>query len=100
MLVLLDNVSADTDNVIKDSEGSHKIAIVRAESYGGGTVELQIREKNSETYFPTSEGWHTLENGTFIEDAEVGVEYIPYGCEIRAKLSGSTGANNVRVVLL
>lgn len=98
MAVLLDNVNVDTNGSPYKPEGNQRVLIVRAESYGGGTVEFQLRENGSDAYF-TTDGWHTLVNGTFTADAEVEIDHLPDGCEVRAILTGSALADKVRVVL-
>ena len=67
------------------------VVTVVADSFGGGTVSVQMASKNDSL----GPRWVTLTNGVFTVDSIVKLDYIPVGTLIRVTLSGSSGASNV-----
>ena len=91
MTILLNNVDVNTVSTEKyKGDGSSAIAFVRGDDFGGGQVEISMSPTND----PRFTG---MNNGVFTQDDQVRIDYVPPGAEIRAELSGSTGASNVFV---
>jgi len=94
MTVLLNNVSTDVSDPpatdIFTSRGGPAVVTVRADSFGGGTVAIQTR-----TTEDPGLRWETLNNGTFTAAGQVKIDFLPNTLQVRALLTGSTGADNV-----
>lgn len=89
MTILLDNVDTDVTSDAVDSNGGIAVVNIRANDFGGATVELQIASiEDGLTRFAT------LAGGSFIADASVKLDYLPNGISIRAKVSGTTGPSD------
>lgn len=88
MTILLNNVSVDVTDpaTIFVSKGGSAVVNVRANNYGGATVEIQ-----TSTVEDSSTRWATLSSGTFTADASVKLDYIPNGISVRAIVTGTTG---------
>jgi len=87
---LLDNVNVDTDGEPFQGAGGSWIATVRADDYGSGTVDLEISPNSQSSFTP-------LTDGSFTENGQVKIDFLPKGTSIRARLSGSTSPSNVSV---
>ena len=87
-MILLDNVDTDiTDPAdIFVSQGGSAVVNVRANVFGGATVEVQTK-----TIEDGLDRWATLTSGTFTADASVKLDYIPNGISVRAIITGTTG---------
>ena len=88
MTILLDNVGVDvTDPTeIFESAGGPAVIHVRANDYGGATVEIQSASGQD-----TTVRWATLTSGTITADDTVKLDYLPNGMKIRAIVTGTTG---------
>jgi hypothetical protein len=90
MTVLLNNVDVDTDSVVLTSQGGPLYLNVRGDDYGGGTVTVEVRSMND----PDAR-WNAVLNATFTADFSGPRGNVPPGVQLRATLTGSTGASNV-----
>ena len=93
MTILLDNVSTDvtTPDVanIFISRGGSAIVNIRANDFGGATVEIQVKSIQD-----TVSRWATLASGTFTAAASVKLDYVPAGLSVRAIVTGTTGSSD------
>lgn len=92
MSILLNNVNVDDTSETKISRGGPKIIFIRADDFGGGSVLVEVAPPND----PLSR-FGTLKDGSFSQDSDVHIDYLPVGARIRVSLTGSTGASNVFV---
>jgi len=95
--VLLDKVNIDTNGTYIASNGSEKQLIAEADSFGGGTVNIETSIDGNISIPVTINGFP----GTpisFTTNGSVKI-FIGQGAKIRATLTGSSGASNVRVIL-
>ena len=94
MTILLNNVSADVSDPpaadIFTSRGGPAVVNVRGDAFGGGTVAIQTRTTEDQNL-----RWETLNNGSFTANGTVKIDFLPNTMQVRALLSGSTGANDV-----
>jgi hypothetical protein len=92
MVVLLDNVSVDTIGPQHFGSGGNFVAIVRGDNFGGGSVTLEMSPNSADSFV-------IIDDGTFTANGQKTITSLPIGTKIRAQLSGSSGASNVRVEL-
>lgn len=96
MTWLLTDVSVDVNGTGVDGDGSGKALAIWATDFGGGTVTIQGSPDGGTT-------WITLTvdgaAATFTANAIRYLERIGQGMQIRAILSGSSGADAVNVRL-
>ena len=91
MTILLNNVSVDvTDpSTIFVSKGGPAVVNVRANDFGGATVEIQTATiQDGLTRFTT------LASGSFTAAASVKLDYLPNGVSVRAIVTGTTGTSD------
>lgn len=95
MTVLLNNVNANVTSNPDPTDGGKRVIVVRADNFGGGTVEIQGKSNNDpNARFLLIPGASFTSGDTKILDgAKSGMTY-------RAVLSGSSGASNVFVELV
>lgn len=88
--ILLNNVSDDVvGTAIFTSLGGPAVITVRATDYGTATVSFQRKVAND----PDSR-YATMEDGAFTADNERLVRLLAAGDQIRAVVTGSTGAED------
>lgn len=99
MTVLLDAVSVDTIGAFVDGDGSERVVLITGDNFGApGTVTLELAEtKAGSTPVTASDLSGAPQNVTSNRAFSIGP--VPNGMKVRARLDGSTGASNVRVVL-
>ena len=90
MTILLNNVSVDVTSAEFESKGGSAIVNIRADAFGGGTVEIQTASDQDPL-----DRFVTLPNGSFTVDASVKIDYLPQGVKLRVDLTGSSGADDV-----
>lgn len=94
MTFLLENVSVDTDGTGVGADGGSKTVAVWATDFGSGTVTLQGSPDGGTT-------WITLtisgSSATFTANAIRMIDRLGQGMQVRATLSGSSGASGVYV---
>ena len=93
MIILLDNVNADT---ISDEEpflGGSRVIIVRGDDFGGGTVDIEVRSNNDSRFL-------AIEDASFTADGNKIVDCTIPGLTFRAVLSGATSPVNVFAELI
>ena len=95
MTILLDNVAVDTTSAVFDSKGGIAVVNIRGTDFGGGTVTIETASAND-----SLSRFLTLTDGSFTANASVKLDYLPLGTEVRAVLTGSTGADDVFVDIL
>ena len=95
MSVLLNNVSVDTDGAALTTDGGNKTVSVDATSFGSGTVTIEGRRPSGPWIVLTIAG----SPATFTANAIRMIDRLGQGMEVRATLTGSTGANAVNVYL-
>lgn len=92
-MILLNNVSADvTDPPADDifvSKGGPAVINVRANDFGGATVEIQTA-----TIQDALTRWATLTSGSFTAASSIKLDYVPNGQKIRAIVTGTTGSSD------
>lgn len=99
MTILLDNVAVDiTSSPPHISTGGSLLINIRADNYGGGSVFIEVASPNDPNA-PTFR-FAVLPNGTFTTDGTVKLDFLPKGILVRARLGGSSGADNVFVDIL
>lgn len=94
---LLDNVSVDTVGDATRGDGGAKALIIAGDSLGGGTITVEVSDE-TQTYWAPA----TFKDAIPFAVADWGaykLEKMPQGTYIRASLTGSSGANNVSVIL-
>ena len=93
MTILLNNVNTDvTDPPAADifvSQGGPGLIHVRANDFGGATVEVQTSSTED-----SLTRWATLTSGTFTGDSTVKTDYLPSGVSLRAIVTGTTGSSD------
>ncbi len=95
MTVLFDNVDVAA-GVASDEgrfKGAQKIATIRADDFGGGTLVLQALSVND----GTAGRWDNLADGAFTTNAQVRINFGSINLSFRAQLIGGSGATNVFV---
>ena len=96
MTVLLNNVDVDTDSSVFLPSGGPAMLIVRATTWGSGTVNFQIDSTND-----PSVRWTLFSaTATFTANGNLDIPRLPRGCRVRAEFTGSSGANDVFVDLI
>ena len=73
--------------------GAQKIATVRADDFGGGTIALQSLSIND----ATPDRWDDLLDGVFTANGQVRIDFASITLAFRAQLIGGSGATNVFV---
>lgn len=76
----------DPVNGIIEGKGRSAWIIVRAGNYDGASITMQIRSKED----PTGR-WNDIGNAAFTADANVQLQALVNGTELRAVISGSGG---------
>jgi hypothetical protein len=97
ILKLLDNVAVDTVGTAFRGDGGGKALSVIGNSLGGGSVTVEVSDESKTYWAPV-----TFKDGIpFVVTvfAVYKLEKMPQGQYIRASLSGSSGANDVSVIL-
>ena len=96
MTILLNNVDVDTTTAgEKLGQGGPKIIFIRGDDFGGGELRIQLAPPSD-----PQNRFEDIRDGTFVQDAEVHIDYLPPGTNIRVVFEGSTGASNVFVEIL
>lgn len=96
MTWLLTDVSVDVNGTAIESDGAGKLLIVWATDFGGGTVTVQVSPDGGTTWIAL------LVIGTavaFTANAAQFLDRVGQGMQIRAILSGSSGASAVNARL-
>ncbi len=95
MTVLFQNVpvSAGVASNPVTFGGGQRIATIRADNFGGGSLVIQSLSKNDQT--PSR--WADLVNGTFTANEQVRLNFTQPEQSFRVQLVGGTGATNVFV---
>ncbi len=93
---LLDNANADTTGSPVTGSGASKSITVFADNFGGGTVTLELSDDNGGHWVPVTQEGTAV---TFVENTSAFLRKLAQGQKIRAKLSGSSGASNVTLVM-
>ena len=91
MTVLLDDVDVDTDGEWTDYPGGLSTLIVRADTWGGGTVKVEYRDRDGNGISLGSDFEFTADNAP--------TNLLLGNCKIRATLTGSTSPSNVSAEL-
>lgn len=73
--------------------GGQRIATIRADDFGGGSLIIQSLAKNDQT----PNRWADLLNGTFTDNQQVRLNFTQPEQSFRVQLVGGTGATNVFV---
>ncbi len=97
IIKLLDNVSVDTVGTASRGDGGVKVLSVVGNLLGGGSVSVEVSDESKTYWAPV-----TFKDGIPFVVTSFGaykLEKMPQAQYIRATLSGSTGANNVSVIL-
>ena len=92
-MILLKNVNVDTTSVEEKVDGGNRALVVRADNFGGGTVQIQVRSNNDSRFVLVTGGSFTADDTKILKSTKSGLTY-------RAVLSGSSGASNVFVELV
>jgi len=92
MTKLLDNVSVDTDGPGIDADGGSKTLSIWADNFGGGSVTIQGSPDGGNTWITLTYGGNPA---IFTSNTIRLVNRLGQGMQIRATLTGSTGASNV-----
>lgn len=88
MTILLNNVDTDITDpaTVFVSRGGPAVINVRANNFGGATVEIQTATiQDALTRFTT------LSSGSFTAASSVKLDYLPNGVTVRAIITGTTG---------
>ncbi len=96
MTWLLTDVSVDANGTAVESDGAGKLLVVWATDFGSGTVTIQVSPDGGTTWIAL------LVIGTavaFTANAAQFLDWIGQGLQIRAVLSGSSGADSVNARL-
>ena len=93
MTVLLDNVNVDTTSDEEKSDGGNRVLVVRADNFGGGNVQIQVRSNNDSRFLLVTGASFATDDTKILNSTKSGLTY-------RAVLSGSSGASNVFVELV
>ena len=93
MTILLNNVSTDvTDPPASDifvSKGGIAVVNIRADDFGGATVEIQTKSIND-----SLDRFATLANGAITAASSVKLDYLPNGISVRAIVTGTGGSSD------
>lgn len=76
---------------------SSKILLVRADDFGGGVIQIQMRSKGDNGEAPGR--FAGLDNADFTSNNQFKLDFLNKSVEVRATLIGGTGATNVFVQL-
>ena len=95
-ITLLNEVDIDTIGTPWISDGASKSLLIDAVSFGGGSVTIEVKRYNGQWVVPSLPDGSpaTFTAGTFQK-----FDYAGFGIYVRAKLTGSTGASKVNVLL-
>lgn len=103
LLALLSGVTADITGNAQLYTGNTQLAALYINgSLGGGAVTLQAKPRTNSTYAAGQEpniDFTPVSGATALVNSEVKLVSIPTNCELRAILSGSSGASGVSVAL-
>jgi hypothetical protein len=95
MTVLLNEVDVDTTSSEFRSRGGPALVVVRGDSFGTGTVNIELAtDADPQSRFALFPG------GAFTANGSLTLDYLPVGTRIRADLTGSSAANDVFVEIL
>jgi hypothetical protein len=94
--LLLDKVDVDTDGNAVTTVTQPKVLVVWATSYGSGTVSFQISPDSGATWITPSIGGTPCE---YTADVVTNLPPIGQGMQVRAVLTGSSGANDVSAAI-
>lgn len=94
--MLLENISIDTDGVGIPADGGSKTLAIWADDFGGGSVTIQGSPNGGNTWVTLTYGGNPA---IFTENTVRLVNRLGQGMQIRATLTGSTGASNVNADL-
>lgn len=98
MTVLLDAINVDAVGNFENGDGSERIILITADDFGGGTVTLELAEtKVGSTPVTASDLSGAPQDVT--DNRAFSIGPVPNGMKIRARLAGSSGADNLRVVM-
>lgn len=95
-MILFEEQNTDAVSPIFYPNGGKAVVIVRAETFSGMTVEIQMDSVNSglvTAFIP-------LVNGTFTSVGQVTLDYLPSGTAIRAQCSNTPSNANLFVEIL
>jgi hypothetical protein len=93
--ILLNNVAANTTSTGVASRGGKFVAIIRGDSYGGGTVNIQVASANDPGL-----RYATLSAGAFTANGQLNLDFLPVGLLVRAEFTGATAPSNVFVEIM
>ena len=96
MTKLLNNVSVDTVGVGPLGDGGNKVLAVWGAAFGGGSVTIEASPDGGTTWITLTYGGNPA---VFTTNTIRLLDRIGQGMQIRASLSGSTGASNVNADL-
>ena len=91
-MFLLENVSVDTDGDGKPADGGSKSVAIWGTDFGGGSVTLQSSPDGGSTWITLTVGGSPA---VYTANAVQFIDRLGQGMEIRAILTGSSGAENV-----
>lgn len=96
IMKLLDAVDTNTVGVGYHGNGCQYNLTVFADSFGGGTVSIEISDNGGTHWVPVTFLGAAL---TFTASSSRTITKLSQGQLIRASLSGATGASNVSAIL-
>lgn len=90
-MILLDNVDTDVPlpTAIFKSKGGSGVIHIRANDFGGATVEIQTASTQD-----ILTRFETLPSGAFGGASTMKVDYLPEGTLLRAIVTGTTGTSD------
>lgn len=98
MTVLLNNVSVDTVSDAYRGYGGPIYVEVYADSFGGGTIFFETSRVGTNKWVPIYQPSISSPPSTLQVNYNDVISFeLPVGFELRASLTGSSGASNVRV---
>jgi len=92
MTYLLEDVSVDTDGTGAKADGGNKTVAIWGTDFGGGTVTLEGSPDSGTTWITLTIGGASA---TFTANAIRMVDRLGQGMQVRATLTGSSGASGV-----
>jgi hypothetical protein len=92
MTKLLDNVSVDTNGDGVRGDGAGKALVIWADNFGGGSVNIEFSPDAGTTWVIGTIGGNPA---SFTANTTKYIVKIGQSEQIRATLTGSTGASNV-----
>lgn len=90
--ILVNNESGTSANGISevfDATGSPVILFVRADDFGGASINLQVASRND-----PFERYRNLTNGQFTEDSTMKIDYLPSRSFVRVEVVGATASTS------